>query len=214
MTRPALIHLDSASYRRAPWKNGGGVTVDIAGAYAPGAVSGDWGGTIWRFGRTWIERPGPFSDLSGFDRLLAVVGGHGLVLHPDEAPSLDVRARFHPVRFPGEWRIKSELEGGPVGVVNLMADRRRAAIDLRFAIRPGQLAFGPGTLVLHAAAGAAAFGIAGRSIELAADDALQVETDTPIALTHYAGVIAAASIQALDEAEGRLPTTIPSVSIR
>jgi len=205
MTRPALIHLDSASYRRAPWKNGGGVTVDIAGAYTPGAAQGDWGGTIWRFGRTRIERAGPFSDLSGFDRLLAVVEGDGLVLHPAGSPALDVRARFHPVRFPGEWRIESELEGGPVGVVNLMADRRRAAIDLRFAIEPGHLAFGPGTLVLHAAAGAAAFEIAGRSINLAADDALQVEADTPITLTHYSGVIAAASIQARPDTESRRP---------
>jgi environmental stress-induced protein Ves len=200
MIWPALIRLDSASYRGVPWKNGGGVTVDIAGAYTLGAAQGDWGGTIWRFGRTRIERPGPFSDLSGFDRLLAVVDGHGLVLHHEEAPTLDVRARFHPVRFPGEWRIESELKGGPVGAVNLMADRRRAAIELCFAIEPGDLTLGPGTLVLHAAAGAAAFEIADRSIELAADDALQVEADTPITLTHCSGVIAAASIQARHDA--------------
>ena len=116
-----LARLDSARYRRTPWKNGGGVTVDIAGASVPGVAPGAWEGVIWRFGQTRIERPGPFSDLSGFDRLLAVVEGQGLVLHPAGAPALDVRARFHPVRFPGEWRIESELEDGPVAVVNLIA---------------------------------------------------------------------------------------------
>jgi environmental stress-induced protein Ves len=189
-----LTRLDSAHYRRTPWKNGGGVTVDIAGASLPGLAPGAWEGMIWRFGQTRIERPGPFSDLSGFDRLLAVVEGQGLVLHPAGAPALDVRARFHPVRFSGEWQIESELEDGPVAVVNLMADRRRAAIDLRFAEGITRLAFEPGTLVLYAAAGASTVELSGDSIDLAPADALQVESDGPIMVTLCSGVIAAASI--------------------
>ena len=193
-----LTRLDSACYRRTPWKNGGGVTVDIAGAFVPGIAPGAWDGVIWRFGQTRIERPGPFSDLSGFDRLLAVVEGQGLVLHPVGAPALDVRARFHPVRFPGEWRIESELEDGPVAVVNLMADRRRAALDLRFAAAGNTpLAFEPGTLVLYAAAGAATVELRGDAIELAPTDAVQVESDEPIAITLRSGVIAAAWIWVL-----------------
>ena len=194
----ALTRLDAARYRRTPWKNGGGVTVDIAGAWVSGVAPGAWEGVIWRFGRTRIERPGPFSDLSGFDRLLAVVEGQGLVLHCAGAPALDVRARFQPVRFPGEWRIESELEDGPVAVVNLMADRRRAAIDLRFAAEVAQLGFEPGTLVLYAAAGASTVELSGgASIELAPADAVQVESDAPIAITVRSGVVAAASIRAL-----------------
>jgi environmental stress-induced protein Ves len=194
-----LTRLDSAGYRRSPWKNGGGVTVDIAGASVPGVVPGAWDGVIWRFGQTRIERPGPFSDLSGFDRLLAVVEGQGLVLHPVGAPVLDVRERFHPVRFPGEWAIESELEDGPVAVVNLLGDRRRAAIDLRFAAGIAQLAFEPGTLVLYAAAGASTVELSGDSIKLAPADAVQVKSDEPIAVRLRSGVIAAAWI-------GPLPT--------
>ena len=192
-----LTRLDSAGHRRSPWKNGGGVTVDIAGASVPGVVPGAWDGVIWRFGQTRIERPGPFSDLSGFDRLLAVVEGRGLVLHPVGAPPVDVRARFQPVRFPGEWRIESELEDGPVAVVNLMADRRRAAIDLRVAVGITRLAFEPGTLVLYAAAGPSTVELCGDFIELAPDDAVQVESDEPIAIALRAGVIAAGWISVL-----------------
>jgi environmental stress-induced protein Ves len=192
-----LTRLDPAGYRRSPWKNGGGVTLDIAGASVPGVAPGAWDGVIWRFGQTRIERPGPFSDLSGFDRLLAVVEGRGLVLHPVGAPPLDVRTRFHPVRFPGEWQIESELEDGPVAVVNLMADRRRAAIDLRFATGIAPLAFEPGTLVLYAAAGASTVELSRDSIELAHADAVQVESDEPIAVRLRSGVIAAAWIRPL-----------------
>jgi environmental stress-induced protein Ves len=97
----------------------------------------------------------------------------------------------------GEWQIESELEDGPVTVVNLMADRRRAAIDLRFAAAITQLAITPGTLVLYAAAGASTVELSDVFIELAPADAVQVESDGPIVVTLRSGVIAAASIRPL-----------------
>ena len=39
----------------------------------PGFAPGSWDGMIWRFGRTAIVTPGPFSDLSGFDRQQVLV---------------------------------------------------------------------------------------------------------------------------------------------
>jgi len=119
-----LTRLDPQAYRRTPWKNGGGVTIDIADAYAPGATAGSWSGMLWRLGRTQIVTPGPFSDLSGYDRILTVIGGRGLVLEIEGGAALDVRAPFAPVRFRGEDRIMSRLEAGPVAVLNLIADRQ------------------------------------------------------------------------------------------
>jgi len=133
-----LEFLDPITYRHVPWKNGGGVTTDIAGEYRAGAQPGGWDGMIWRLSRTRIEAPGPFSDLPGCDRLLAVIDGSGLVLHPKGRPPLDVRKPFQAVRFAGEWPIDSELTEGPVGVLNLLADRTKVAIDLSFVAAPGQ----------------------------------------------------------------------------
>jgi environmental stress-induced protein Ves len=121
-----ITRLDPAAYRRTPWKNGGGITIDIADAYAPGAVPGGWSGMLWRLGRTQIVAPGPFSDLTGYDRILTVIGGRGLVLEIADGTALDVRAPFRPVRFTGEDRITSRLEAGPVAVFNLMSDRKHA----------------------------------------------------------------------------------------
>ena len=58
------LRLDPKAYRRTPWKNGGGVTIDIADDYAPGAAPGSWSGMLWRLGHTQIVEPAPFSDLS------------------------------------------------------------------------------------------------------------------------------------------------------
>jgi uncharacterized protein len=121
-----ITRLDPAAYRRTPWKNGGGITIDIADAYAPSAVPGGWSGMLWRLGRTQIVEPGPFSDLTGYDRILTVIGGRGLVLEIAGGTALDVRVPFRPVRFTGEDRITSRLEAGPVAVFNLMSDRKHA----------------------------------------------------------------------------------------
>ena len=129
MSPPRITALDPSGYRRTPWKNGGGVAIDIAGAMRPGSEAAGWNGTLWRFGRTTIETGAPFSDLTGFDRLQMVVAGRGLVLQTP-AGEIDLREPFVPVRFQGETAIVSRLEAGPVDVVNLIADRSYAAIEL------------------------------------------------------------------------------------
>ena len=80
--RIQLTALDPAGYRHMPWKNGGGVTIDIAASMLPGFEPGSWEGIIWRFSRTAIVTPGAFSDLSGYDRQLVLVSGEGLETSP------------------------------------------------------------------------------------------------------------------------------------
>lgn len=194
MTRPAFNVLDPAGYRRTPWKNGGGVTIDIAAAYRPGAAAGGWDGMLWRFGRTRIEQPGPFSDLSGYDRILAVVEGSGLVLHPKFRAPIEVHAPFVPAHFPGEWAITSELTAGPVGVLNLKADRLLFKIDLAFPA-PGAAGEMSGAVCIVLALEDAAVEIDGRTTTLARDAALRVENAHRLAYTPRRGRVAVATIR-------------------
>ena len=195
MTAPAVSLLDPAFYRRTPWKNGGGVTTDIAGAHRPDADPAGWEGMIWRFGRTRIERPGPFSDLSGYDRVLAVVEGRGLLLHPTARGPLDAREPLVPLRFPGEWTITSELTQGPVGVLNLIADRALCAIDLSFpAVGAGASVSGARCIVL--ALDDAVLDIGARATPIPRDFALGAEETAPLEFVLRAGRVAVAVIRA------------------
>jgi environmental stress-induced protein Ves len=185
-----VTRLDPKAYRRTPWKNGGGVTIDVADAYRPGATPGSWSAMLWRLGRTQIVTPGPFSDLSGYDRILTVIGGHGLVLEIEGGAALDARAPFRPVRFRGEDRITSRLEAGPVAVLNLIADRQHdidVAILSGAAARPLRAEIG----IVYALAGSAV-GIGGRDYALAEDDALRCDGNGT--LTISSGRVALATI--------------------
>ncbi len=158
-----IMPLDPDKYARTPWKNGGGVTVDIA-----------FDGDVWRFGRTPITAAGPFSDYTGFDRLQVLVAGRGLVL---QTPSgeIDVRRPFRPVRFAGETPIVSRLEAGPVEVMNLIGDRRRVVIGL-VVLEAGQTQqLGPGTHIAYCPGRHAVLRLAGETRELQADGGLRIE---------------------------------------
>jgi len=176
-----ITRLDPQTYRRTPWKNGGGVTVDIADEYADGVAPGSWSGMLWRFGRTQIVAGGPFSDLSGFDRILTVIGGRGLVLQIEGGKALDVREPFRPVRFNGEDKITSQLEAGPVAVLNLLADRTRYTIDVAI-LSGGDTRTADAAINLVYAFENSAVAVGGKAFTLGADEALRVDGAAEVAV--------------------------------
>jgi uncharacterized protein len=178
--------LDPAGYRRTPWKNGGGTTVDIA-VHMSGDIE------VWRFGRTPIVQPGPFSDYAGFDRLQALVAGSGLVLETPEG-EIDVRRPFRPVRFAGETPVTSRLEAGPVEVVNLIGRRDRVKLDMGVLDEGRTIVLRPGTHIAYAPHGDTELAIQGNERRLAADYALRIDTDVTVRLTGIAGCLLVAGI--------------------
>jgi hypothetical protein len=187
-----LTPLSPAHYRRFPWKNGGGVTIDIAEAREPGSAPGAWEGLIWRLGRTTIAAPGPFSDLSGFDRQQVVVAGSGLWL-VGPARAIDLSAPFRPVAYPGEERLVSRLDEGPVEVVNLIAARGRVKAELTVAQAGERLTLNSPLLILYAPAGAVRLGRDAAVRTLAHDHALRIE-EAQGALLVEEGTLLAATI--------------------
>ncbi len=191
-----LETIDPAAFRHTPWKNGGGVTIDIAESTLPGFPPGSWEGMKWRFGRTAIVAPGPFSDLSGYDRQQVLVAGSGLVLETP-AGEIDVRQPFRPVRFAGETRIASRLEAGPVEVVNLIGDRSRVATGLACLPAGATSSLPAGVHVIYAARMSNELAVNGKACELAGDHALRIDADESFTLANRLGTAIVASIFSL-----------------
>jgi len=174
--------LAPAQYRRVPWKNGGGVSTDIATDDATG-------GEVWRFGRTPIPVPGPFSDYTGYDRVQVLIGGRGLVLD-GPAGEIDLRAPFKIVRYRGEVPLVSRLEAGPVEVVNLIGLRARVKVDMQVLEAGKSLRLGKGLHFAYAPTEAAKVD----AHDIPADHCLRIDAAGPTMLACGSGRLLVASI--------------------
>ena len=111
--------LRAADRVATPWKNGGGVTREVA-AWPPGVGLDDFD---WRVSLADVAADGPFSTFPGVDRILTVIAGESLVLEVDgQSMRLEPGAPF---AFPGEASVAARLTAGPVRDLNVMV--RRAA---------------------------------------------------------------------------------------
>lgn len=188
--------LDPEHYTRSPWRNGGGIFTDIADAHRGGAPQKDWNSLLWRFASTPIVAPGPFSYMPGIDRLQMVVGGRGLVLR-SPTQEFDEREPFTTVRFTGELEIVTELEAGPVEVVNLMARRGAAAIDLLALREPGGRRLAAGTHLIYAPHGDSRVRLDDEDFAIPAKGTLKVESTEPSQLALVSGPVVLGSIRLL-----------------
>jgi len=113
--------LRTADYRRMPWKNGGGETIEMM--VSPAGASFET--FDWRISMAHVGAPGDFSLFPNVDRTLSVIAGAGLVLRfaGRDAVSLDRHAT--PFSFAGDVVVDSALIDGPIDDLNVMTRRDR-----------------------------------------------------------------------------------------
>jgi len=105
---------------RMPWRNGGGVTAQVA--CSPG---GDGSAQFdWRVSFAEVERSGEFSIFPGVDRVIVLVEGPAMTLVVDGVRHL--LQRWQPFAFDGESDTACEVSA-PTLDLNVMT--RRARVD-------------------------------------------------------------------------------------
>jgi hypothetical protein len=119
-----------------PWKNGLGVTREIA-AHPPGAALDDFD---WRVSMASVGAGGPFSNFPGIDRQLSVLEGR-LSLSVDGQTPVELGPESLPLAFPGDVPVDAEVLAGPVIDLNVMTRRGR------FTARVEPLTIGAGTTI-------------------------------------------------------------------
>lgn len=152
-----------------PWKNGGGVTREMA--IAPpeaGLETFDW-----RISFAEVASEGPFSAFPDVDRTLTVVDGEGIVLSFGEEERM--LRRFEPFAFPGDVACAARLIAGPIVDLNVMT--RRGALThrvRRLAAGAARLRLTAPVAFLVCAAGACEVAGPGGTLRLGRHDAADV----------------------------------------
>lgn len=161
--------ISASSARPVPWKNGGGVTREIA---VQKTIASDFD---WRVSVADVDQPGPFSTFEHVDRVLVMTRGEQMVLRRgDEVHRL---ACWEPFAFPGEAAITAHLPSGPTRDFNLMVRRTYGRGDVHVHRQAQALALMPGTVILHCAAGSFSIGIAADDAPVTLDEGDSLRMD-------------------------------------
>jgi environmental stress-induced protein Ves len=112
--------LRAADRKTSPWKNGGGVTCEIATGPAGSAFS-DFD---WRVSTAVVAADGDFSYFANVDRTLLLIGGSGMALRIG-GRTTTLTTASEPLRFAGDAPARAQLLDGPVTDLNVMVRRGR-----------------------------------------------------------------------------------------
>jgi environmental stress-induced protein Ves len=119
--------LRAGDYKKMPWKNGGGVTTEIA-IFPPAAGLADFD---WRVSMATVAEDGPFSAFSGIDRRLSIIDGSGMQLSVTGRDAVLLDQSSEPYGFDGEADCSAVLTAGPIVDLNVMARRGRIVSSVR-----------------------------------------------------------------------------------
>ncbi len=126
---PGQAHLGIVRFAElpvVPWRNGGGVTREVAAS-----GGSDPQGFDWRVSIADVSQPGPFSALPGVDRVITLVEGERMELVIDGV--VHVLGLHESLSFDGAGQASCILPAGPTRDLNVMtrSDRLSAAVAVR-----------------------------------------------------------------------------------
>ena len=111
--------LRSTDHKKMPWKNGGGITTEIA-VFPPDAGLDDF---HWRVSTARVEQNGPFSIFPGVDRSLCLLDGFGVTLKAQGRMPFGMTRRCEPFVFAADVPSEAILMSGPITDLNVMTRR-------------------------------------------------------------------------------------------
>jgi uncharacterized protein len=171
---PGFTLIRGADLVASPWKNGGGVTREVA-AFPEGAALDAF---VWRVSVADVAQAGPFSRFAGIDRTLALLSGAGMLL--DEADGANavthaLRVPLDIARFAGETAIDARLIDGATRDFNLMVRRGAATGDVAVWRDAHGAQLDADVALLFCAEGALNVTTGDHAVTLAASDTLRID---------------------------------------
>ncbi len=190
------MHLfDRSNLIATPWKNGGGVTREIACRFPPPGkasretTSGDGAGHKgdahasnlfdWRISIAHIASDSPFSSFDGVDRVITLLEGGGVCLQSTDG-CIDHRLDhpLAPFPFAGEAAVQASLLAGDCHTFNVMTRRNRCRANVMILRKSSQLQAAPDGMLMAIHGEWRARSSSGDGVELRPDSGLWWRDET------------------------------------
>jgi uncharacterized protein len=186
----------------SPWKNGGGVTREVA-AFPEGAALDTF---VWRVSVADVAAAGPFSRFAGIDRTLVLLSGAGMLLdeaNGDKPVTHALREPLDVARFEGEAAIDARLVDGPTRDFNLMVRRGAATGDVAVLRNTMRAQLDADVVLLFCARGPLDVTLADQqAVTLATNDTLRIDNASALACQiEGEGALLAISIRYIDTSQ-------------
>jgi len=164
-----LTHLEPASYIRMPWKNGQGITTEIARWPQNGELD-------WRISVARVTADGPFSHFPGCDRVILALDGAGMILTHHETGVVVSLSALEPWSFRGEWTTSCVLPAGGIRDFNVVTRRAAFSAEVSVLVLEGtrSIDLTAATTILYCVSGDAVTG-SELTMQLASDDTVIAE---------------------------------------
>ena len=118
--------LKQQHYKKMPWKNGQGFTLEVARSHGEGLENFDW-----RISIADVKTAGQFSYFQNKQRILGVLEGKGLKLQIDQKKIVTLKQNQF-FAFHGESEVHTELLNGEIRDFNLIYNPQKIAVRLQW----------------------------------------------------------------------------------
>ena len=159
----------AADYVRMPWKNGGGSTEEITRDAGEGLE-----GFGWRLSIADIGESGGFSTFAGYQRVITVIKGAGMVLTVDGEEQRGLLP-LQPFAFKGDSQVSCRLITGPIRDFNLIYAPQRYSARLQWLDGEQRFFSEAGTVLVFSVSDALEVKVGNTASQLARHDCLQLD---------------------------------------
>jgi uncharacterized protein len=121
-------------FKKIPWKNGKGDTLELAISSGHTLQSFDW-----RISIAQLDEDGYFSNFTGYQRALILVEGNGIELTHEQGPVQRLTGTLPYTEFDGGLRTYGQLLDGPITDLNIITKSHRYQTIVETHAKPSRV---------------------------------------------------------------------------
>lgn len=179
-----------ADYKTVPWKNGRGLTKELAVHFGD-----DKERYLWRISIAGVTEDGHFSDFLNYDRTLMMLEGNGINLKYSDGTENMLERPYDIAKFSGDLITEGKLTDGHIKDFNVIALREKCLTDTVIISKDDQFQMDGDEICFYSKLVTSEFVIGERTFSVPEDHLLIIILDRNSKLIMKSGKLIAVTIR-------------------